>query len=718
MQSIRCKMPALPKLMRAFAAFALLAAMAGTAAASQLYTLVNDKLQVSITDKGELASLKNLETGQNYAGSGHLWRLYYDTPKYKELQVTADSQAPKVSRKDGIITISYDKLTLDGRALDMQVRFDISLEDDFVRFSSEVKNNEPHTVIRELHYPLVANMPLPKDHKLLITDTGGQVFNDVRKEIMKRGNTAAPYRSPAQYFRQWDVRYPARFVTTCASNCFAFFSDSQGLYFGSHDPSFQDTWHGLRLYPDKAGNFTQLEAGFYKYPQCVNGQTWKCDANVIGPYSGTWHQTSKLYRRWADTWWEHRDPPAWVKRMKSWQRIILRHQYGEQFFKYTDLPGRIKNVGESVGADTVFAFGWWETGMDNGNPHYDADPAQGGDAGWKKAIADYKKNGGRLLLYFNGKLIDRESEFYKNGPGKEICYKDNTGAELTEQYRFTGMATFLGSYNARTFVVADTRDPRWQKMLLEWAARAYDYGADSVFYDQLGYVERTTNWDISGEFPIPNHRVLADKAAVLKKIRAQNMKKSPEFALGTEWLTDATAQYCDYIHIYTTTAGPNSFIDWFRYTFPEVIVSDREIRDDTDIERRVNNTVLKGLVNDIEIYRCRDLIDKTPTYQAYLAKINEIKQRYIDLIVAGTYRDTEGFTNSNPQVEARAYTNGNGMAVVVTQTVEAPQTTAITVPGYKYKESRTANGATVSKDGGKVSLGQHALAVLVYEKTM
>lgn len=701
----------------ALTALALLVATAAAAAPGG-YTLRNDKLRVTVDDKGCLQSLRNLETGQDYAGGDYLWRLYYDTQTAKEIEVLAAGQTPRIEQHGDTLTLTYDGLTATDFSLqetvhiDMRLRLDITLENDLVRFSSRIENREPHTIVRELHYPLVGSMLLPEDHKLLITDTGGQVFSDPKGTIMRRSNTA-PYKTPAQLFRQMNVKYPTRI----AANCFALFGPREGLYFGSHDPSFQDTWHGLRLYPDSAGEFTRFEAGFYKYPQCFAGETWTCDANVVAPYTGTWHETSKLYRRWADTWWDHRKAPEWVQKMRSWQRIIFRHQYGELFFRYTDLPGRIKRVGESVGADAVFTFGWWEKGMDHGNPHYDADPAQGGDEGWKKAIAEYKKDGGKILLYFNGKLIDRESEFYRNGPGKEICYRDNTGAEFTEQYKFTGQGSFLGDYNARTFAVADTRSPIWRKMLLEWADRAYEYGANSVFYDQLGYGERTTNWDRSREFAVPNLRVVADKGEVLKMVRDHNALRDPEFALGTEWLTDATAQYCDYIHIYSTTAGPNSFIDWFRYTFPEIIISDREIRDDTDIERRVNNTLLKGLRNDIEIYRCRDLIDKTPRYQAYLAKVNAIKARYADLVMAGTYRDTEGFTCSNPRIEARAYVNGDGMAVVATLTQQrAAEQALIEVPGYRFVECATLGNARVSADGREVTLGQHDLAVLVYEK--
>ena len=58
----------------------------------------------------------------------------------------------------------------------------------------------------------------------------------------------------------------------------------------------------------------------------------------------------------------------------------------------------------------------------------------------------------------------------------------------------------------------------WREKLLQMAQRAIDFGADAVFYDQLGYCEPATNWDLSKEFPIPNTRVIADKAQTLKII--------------------------------------------------------------------------------------------------------------------------------------------------------------------------------------------------------
>ena len=687
-------------------------------AGAQTTMLKDGGVEVGVDAKGNLTSLKNVQTGQEYAGGHPLWRLYFDRKDgEKEIEVSAAENVPEVRQESGRIVLTYRALKTRGTELKMALTLSVRVEDGLVRFGAEVANSEPHTIIRELHYPLVGACRLPADHRLLTTHLGGQLIADPVKRIVAAGNSP-PYMAPSQYYRQIDLKYPAH----TSANCFAFVGGAQGLYLGSHDLTYQDTWHGLRVYPDESGAFNRLEAGMYKYPNCTKGQVWACDANVIAPYSGTWHQTAKIYRTWADTWWHHREAPQWVTRMKGWQRIIFRHQYGETFFRYADLDNRIRKAGESVGVNAVFPFGWWQNGMDNGYPdsYWVTDPAQGGDAGWADAIAAFKKNGGRVLLYFNGKLIDRESAFYRSGEGKGVCYHDNTGADCTEQYRFKGLGTFTGHFNARTFVVADTRREEWRKWLLRMADRAIHFGADSVFYDQLGYCEATPNWDLSGEFPVPNTRVMADKAETLKMIHDYlDAKGDAEFALGTEHFTDVTAQHVDYVHNVTGAAGAEAFPEWGRYTFPEVVLSDREIRDDTDIPRRVNLSVLRGLRNDIEIYRCRDLIDMTPGYQAYLAKVNRLRDKYCELLLAGLYRDSDGFVSDNPKVSAGCFTNGSRLAIVVTQSAEKTATTRVRVPGFGFKESDGVGEVNVDTlpDGAQtVRVDQHGLVVLVYEK--
>jgi hypothetical protein len=202
-------------------------------------------------------------------------------------------------------------------------------------------------------------------------------------------------------------------------------------------------------------------------------------------------------------------------------------------------------------------------------------------------------------------------------------------------------------------------------------------------------------------------------------------------ALGIEIIVDVTACQADYIHAVgsfcdtyndweTTGEKPKSegFIDWFRYIFPEIIISDREIRDDSDIERRVNHTVLKGLRNDVEIYRCRNTIATTPNYQKYLGKANALRKKYSALLFEGLYRDTENFVIDNDEIEARSFVNGNKMAVVLTQSHLKKAITELDVPGYKFVEADGLNDFKVKQKGNKfeVELGQHGLSVVIFEK--
>ena len=701
------------------------------------------KARVSVDDAGMLTELSL--GGRNYAGGYPLWRLYYNTPEQKEIEISGRNEKPASVRVVGDTTyVEYTRVG--GKAFELNLK--IWTEGAMVRFSASLRNDEPHTIVRELQYPLLGDMHIPEDYKLLTTHTGGQIFDN---PVWKISNVDVRplYMTPAQKFRQYDLQYPRN----AAANCFAFVGERDGLYFGSHDTSLQQTWHGLRTYPDEIsplaalgrddkGNvisseveggvekspighvtedFKHLEAGFYRYPNAMCGDTWSNDASVIVPYEGDWTATSRIYRRWADSWWHHDPVPQWVQDMTGWQRIIFKHQYGEYLRTYGDLPGRIAAAGESVGCNAVLAFGWWDEGMDNGYPNYSPDASQGGDEALKKAIAIYRQGGAssehlpvnRLLLYFNGRLIDVESDFYRNGGGSRVANKDNTGREFTEHYKFTGEGTTLGYYDSRTFVIADMSKREWRDQLIRWADRAMSLGADAVFYDQLGVAEEFPGWDLSREYPVQDIFTGRYKADALKEIRDHIKARNPEFALGTEWLSDCTSQFCDFVHIVEFTALPESFPEWFRYTFPEVIWSDRCVRDDNDVPRRVNNTLLKGLRNDIEVFRCRGLIDETPVYQAHLAKINAIRHDFPELLLEGRFTATEGFGCSNPKLIARSYTAENRLAVVVTNTGEKKQKGKITVPGYKLIDSRRIGGKV---SGNSVILAQNDIAVLIFEK--
>ena len=686
------------------------------AEAKTAVSLRNDKVAVAVDKEGNLTELRNLSTGHNYASGGYLWRMFYDSHDEREIQIVPEQQKARVESNGTSITISYPKLVdIDGKVLKMSLRLTITIEGDEVHFASAVENNVEHTVIRELDYPLVHNAKLPKDHALIMSHSGGRYYADPVKHILSKA-MATPYMGPHQHFRQRDLHYGGN----ASMNFFLLAGEKNGLYIGSHDPLIQDTWHGMRVYPDSKGEFTQPEFGLFKYPHCFYGESWSNDTNILALYNGTWHKAADKYRAWVNSsWWDRKPQPKWVQEMKSWQRIIFKHQYGDYLLKYSDLNGRVKDCAESVDSNTVLFFGWWKEGFDNAYPNYTEDDSQGGDKGMKREITKFCKDGKHLALYFNGHLIDRNSRFYKSGLGSKVCYKSPSGSEIADEYRFSGMGSWLSQYMAQTFVIADTRFPEWRELLKGLVDRAASVGASAAFFDQMGKgYSKKVPWDTSREFPVPDTRLVYDKGQTMKILRDYaRAKYGDEFGIGSEHIVDYSSHYVDFTMSNGIQYGKSDFTELMRYTFPEIKFSNRNQRDDIDVERRVNMTLLKGLCNDIEIYRCRGLIDETPRYQAYLDAVNTIRERYKDCFMFGTFRDILGFENSNKKVQAKAFFGEKRMVVAATNEFnKGVLTTEITVLGYRFVEASTLGNGKVSTDGKQVSLSQYDLAVLLFEK--
>ena len=147
------------------------------------FILKNSKIEVSIDENGNLISLKNKNTEKNYASGKPIWRLYFDNKRQKDNEILAKENKPFIEQYGNQIIIQYEALRIKNEIVKISLILKVSLEENQVRFASELKNNEAHTVIRELQYPLVANCQLPTDHQLLNTHWGGQVFKDPKKQI-------------------------------------------------------------------------------------------------------------------------------------------------------------------------------------------------------------------------------------------------------------------------------------------------------------------------------------------------------------------------------------------------------------------------------------------------------------------------------------------------------------------------------------------------------
>lgn len=692
--------------MLSFTASALLL-LTTTAAPGNGAALENGLVRVAVDGQARLVELKNGRTGADYAGAQPVWRMFYRQNEVLDIEAFAPPAAPTITADARNLVIRYPGLvTKDQRPLQIGLELRAKIVDgrDDVVWSARIDNRQPGITITEFQFPLVGNVQLQPGQALIWSKTGGQRFANP-KAVVRASHSL--YMAPDQNGIKTGVMYPG---VHAATNCFVFAGDKEGLYFGSHDPTRQSTLHLLRLVGD------ELQAGLVKYPFVATGAQWDSADFVVSPYSGSWHVASKKYRAWADSWFVPPKPPEWVRKMTGWQRIILKHQYGEVLHPYTTIPQMARD-GLSAGIDTLLIFGWWTGGMDGGYPTYDFDPALGGRDVFVRQVQAARQAGTKVHMYFNGRLIDKESEYYRSGQASRISIKDLRGNEWNESYHFGGNGTTAWQLGRKTFVVACPASQEWQRIRLACIDQALDVGVDCVFFDQLGINEAPCTDPRHGH-AVPLVSPDRVRAEFLEEIRRRVKSRSPDTAFGTEILCDAVAMHADFMHGLTGGTHAPAFLEWFRYTFPEVIFSDREIRDDTDIERRVNLNLLRGLRSDVELYRCRGTIADAPHYREYLAKANALRCKYGELFLEGTYCDTDHLQKSNAVVDARSFVRGNRLAVILTQSQRPEAATRLQVPGYRYVSGDGLGQYQIAPaEGGlTVKLAKHALAVALYER--
>lgn len=693
----------------------LLIGLFASAAWAETFVLENDKVRFEVDSKGSLVSLKNLVNGREYAGGGGLWRvIYQDGLSLEEPLESADVPAT-VEKKDNGLVMSWGG--------EFPVKISCRLEGDEIRFFPELKNASKDKVLREFQFPMIRSVRLAADSSYYWTYSGGEYFHDVKRWV-RFGFSSYMWQDNKAI-----VRY-GLYPGSMSMNFFVLNEPKNALYVANLDPNFGKTLHFGRL--NKVGDDADFEyggvdLGMVKYPFLNPGESKSLPEYVVSPHSGDWHVSAKKYRKWADTWYKHPPISEEFKQSNGWQRVIMRHQYGKVLFPYSKIPDIYRSAREA-GLNTIRLYGWWKEGMDAGNPHYSEDDTQGGDAELKKQIAAVQKMGGKVHLYFNGQLIDTDTEYYRT-VGKRISIKRSDGLEHFQRYPFGGDGTTCRVFGNKMFVTGCPYTKEWYEKLISFADRAIALGADGIYYDQIGH-ESQPCCDKSHGHPVPFMEIMHCKGEMFKKVCEYIKSKKPGMTIGVEWVCDPVAQYVDWVH--NCHPGMNivgkdkfgkpltSHAPMYQYVFPEYKTCNSDVLDNRDIVRRNNLTFMRSWRSDVAIYRCRDTIDAALKYKEYLKKINALRDKFRPLVLNGVFRDKDMAKCTNPQIEYTTYTDGDKMAVVATQWHLPDSKMVFSAEGYEYVEADGIGGWKAEpREGGEsvaVELKRDALVVAVFKK--
>lgn len=569
------------------------------------------------------------------ARGSDFWRLILDDGIRTEIPVYSSQQTGHVRKNERGLVCEYTELvSAYGDTYPITFRVEITSDNELLYFTPSFENHTEDVRINECFCPLADFDSLygkKEDDILYFPEGMGSKIPDPWAFLAGK---ATQYYAHDPYEAIHHIHYPM-----ASMSWFGIESQDHFLYIARYDKDIRCcllTIHQRLLV--KPGN---LMVGIDHFPAARPGEAFTLPTTVVGMLDGDWRSGAKLYREWAQkNFYKVPEKETWVQGMTGWQRLIMRSQYGEDYIKAEDLP-TVYKVGAKYGLHTIFLFGWWKQGLDRGYCEYE-EPYPGAYEALKENVKKVQEMGGHIILVMPGHFMDASYEFYQT-VGKDLAIVDINGGPINYPMGpYPGVGELRSMHGIRPLPAGCSCTQGWRDLQMEVLKKMNALGPQCLFMDCYGAHPAIPCFNDKHEH---GNRIDAEWTGHRKSFTAaQTYCEEEGRVLGTEWVTDIAASYVQFIHSCPNAdfmPGSYAFPAMFRYTFPEVIATNRGLRHSYgDYIKQFKWSVVMGLRMDAELWVCRVDIGKDPKYAAEVGKYTEILNKYADYMLYGTFTIT------------------------------------------------------------------------------
>ncbi len=603
----------------------------------------------------------------------------------------------------------------DDNRVPISIEFRAALEEDGLVFDARIDNRSAYTVL-DFEYPRIgrvrdlgAGTPSlfwPQPFGMMFTNIGKRLASVTHRE---NGSNCLKITYPGYGIMGW-----------CA-----LMDRDNVLSLSLMDRRFYSCALRAKGYPDDQGAVTLSCDKFL----CAGEGELQVPPVKIGLYKGTWHASVRAYARMMKESRPSHPVPRWARDMLGFFLVINKQQSGYEMWDYSTIP-QLWELAKAHGCDVLALFGWYGTGHDNNYPDLGPGESLGGEAALREAIKQVQKDGGRVILYHQGHLIDRGSPFYRNGEGKRVACKTIWNDEYGEYYSKSHKSDALMMFSNKQFSVACPSAPEWQELMLAKVRELFDLGADGCLFDQVGGMPPYLCFDKTHSHPDGNPALALSggQRRMLERMQQLSKELDPEFAFMSENITDLYSPYLDAVHgIYyapwpegAEKPEPGSeetavylYPEVFRYAFPDTRITVRN--NEPRVTRRLADfAFLYDAPLELEIRYAADkkdvLADAFPEDRKYAALVTGFRSKYRDML-SGAFADTEGIVCDSPGIYAKAYICGSRVAVRLWNDSQEAVTPRISVPGKRLVMFASPKG----EYSGPAEMGPQDIAFAVFE---
>jgi Domain of unknown function (DUF6259) len=651
------------------------------------HSLENNHLRLVLTNNGQITALSNKATGTEFIHTDQPtgWKIITSLGQWREHQVFDSMNTGQVLMTENQAEIRFNGLIGEEQArLDIDLTLTFRFKDDAIEAQAKIDNRSPETV-KEIWFPFISGftkISSQKDDHLTLPMTIGAVLDEPAKNL--------PYgrfvnRGGGKFFaHEFWSHYPLPYPGVASMAWMDFFNLAEGLYLGSHDTHCPTTALLARGRPDQS-NF---QLGFGRYPFVAPGEQWRSAAFIIRPHIGDWHAGARCYRKFAATRGPNVLAPEWIRSVPGVQGAFHIQQNKHIVRSYETLID-IYQANRQRGINLpLFVFAWFTSGHDSDYPEYEASPVLGGREALRKTIEAIKAEGGRVILYTQGRLIDKKTEYYKK-TGLQVCLKNEDGVEYIDEYSFNEGGTV---YPGKVFALACPSTEQWYETLRQQIDLVMDLGASGILFDQIAGDPPFLCFDPNHPHPKPD-LAFDGKVRLLKRLQDYAASRDPEFVIMSELACDAFLSCVDLSHGYATHPTSDqtclrNFPELYKYAFPEHRITSRG----AESFFAMNYVFATGFLLE-SFLRLR------PSESDYLFRLVKLRMQLNRFFAEGTFIDTDGLSIEPDGLVAKAFTakSGGEKAIVIFNPNGRPSRAKLRV------ERQSENWQMMSPRGTKVT---------------
>ncbi len=622
-----------------------------------MYILDGKNFTVTIDTQGRCASVVNKATGHEYIKhAGEMWKMIYSKGQQMERPIYADKQEFVVVGKENKICLFYENLVSDEGKMDISLELLFEMKEESLEVSAQIKNNSK---VRIAEFQLTAlsgmqHLDEAADDYIVWPDRlGTKVMNPAFAHLSVDSGFRI-YEMPEQVHTDLNVLYPGM----GSMQWFDWCNEREGIYVGCHDASHQT----ICLRAERNVKENTLRLGVIKYPFCEPGETWESAPVAYMVHEGNWHKGAKFYRAWMEESgsWKDKPIPDWAKEFQGWLRVIMKPHHCEVNWDYSQIPALFDEA-QAAGLNTLFLLGWEQYGFARMWPDFKVSEDMGGMEGLKAGVDYVHAKGGKVLLFLSYYLIDHQSDFYKHEGGDKCTIKTIWGEDLPFAETYCGEATYRKLCNPPMPMYAACPSTQgWQEKMLELTKYCMDIGVDGVLYD-LGGKNASFCFDKSHPHKKPSHSHCG-KEDRYKELRELVKTYGDDKITLMEYNVDIYGQHMDIVQSSNIrSTNPKFFSELYRYTFPEIRATNRNMAmDEKNYRENINYTFIMGLAYDLSIFRCLGLPSEIPNYREYMQTALNLRKANAAHLIYGKFVDTDGFKVNRPEMRCIGYIAEDG----------------------------------------------------------